>query len=128
MLYTATADNVNLPRISGRNIAHSKRSAVERAFVAADLHLGRYVLIKPTLAQAAKLLRVNAAYVAAAKAIAHDQAARNAVISGRVPLVVASWSETLADRYMRASPAERVALRKAAGVDQFWDELIAPAL
>jgi hypothetical protein len=121
MLYTGPVDNVN-PHISGRNIAHAKRSAVERAFIAADLHLGHCVLLKPTIGQAANLLQVNAAYVAAAKAIAHDQAARNAVVTGRIPLVVASWSETLTGRYMRSSPAERVALRKAAGVD-LWDEL-----
>jgi len=68
------------------------------------------------------------AYVAAAKAIAHDEKARGAVISGRVPLVVAAWSESLTDHYLHASPAERINLTQTAGVDHLWDELIARVL
>lgn len=94
-IYTSQVRDVKLTWITGRNVAHARRTAVERALLAADLPLGFYALVKPTIGQAADLLKVCPAYVAAAKAIAHDEKARGAVISGRVPLVVAAWSESL---------------------------------
>ena len=127
-IYTSQVRDVKLTRITGRNVAHARRTAVERALLAADLHLGLYALVKPTIGQAADLLKVCPAYVAAAKAIAHDEKARGAVISGRVPLVVAAWSESLTDHYLHASPAERINLTQTAGVDHLWDELIARVL
>ena len=114
--------------VTGRNVAHGRRTAVERAFLAADLHLGRVNLVKPTVKQVAAMLTVSQAYVAAAKAVAHDERGRDAVLAGRVPLLVASWSESLAERYLRASPAERVNLTQTAGVDAIWDDLIVPSL
>jgi hypothetical protein len=123
-----TSPPYGVKRVTGRNIAHAKRSAVERALMAADLHLDRYALIRPTIGQAAELLKVCPAYVAAAARIAHDEKARDAVLSGRVPLAVAGWSESLTDRYLRSSPAERINLTQTAGVDHLWDELIIPAL
>jgi hypothetical protein len=124
----ATSNQVPHPFVTGRNVAHARRCALERAFLAADLHLGRISLVTPTIKQAATMLMVSQAYVTAAKAIAYDEKARNAVISGRVPLLVAAWSESLSDHYLRASPAERVNLTQTAGVDHLFDELIVPAL
>ena len=48
LINSATA----VPRvITGRNLAHTKRTAVERALLAADIAAGR-VAVKPTLKQA----------------------------------------------------------------------------
>lgn len=128
IIYTPQARNVKPAWITGRNIAHARLTAVERAMLAADLHLGRYALIRPTIGQAADLLRVCPPYVAAAKAIAYDTRARSGVLSGNVPLMVASRSESLTERYARSSAEERAELTHTAGVDHLWDELIAPAL
>jgi len=128
MLYVDQNSNVNAI-ITGRKLAHAKRSAIARALVAADLHVGRLSLVEPTVIQAAALARVSVGYAHAAIAIVNDKDARAAVLAGRVPLVVASWAnESLADRYMRSSADERVELREMAGVDHLWDELIAPGV
>jgi len=71
------------------------------------------------------------AYVAVAKTIADDPDARAAALAGRVPLVVAGWSsssESLAERYLRASAEEKTTLGEVAGVANVWDEVIVPAL
>jgi hypothetical protein len=47
--------------VSGRRVAHLKRNAVYRAFLAADLVRGQVVLRKPTIKQAAELLKVSPA-------------------------------------------------------------------
>jgi hypothetical protein len=60
---------------------------VEKAFLAADLVRGQVVLRKPTIKQAAELLRVSPAYVAAV-AIGDDDKARSAVLRGPPPLVM----------------------------------------
>jgi hypothetical protein len=52
--------------VSGRRVAHLKRNAVYRAFLAADLVRGQVVLRKPTIKQAAELLKVSPAYANAA--------------------------------------------------------------
>lgn len=57
-IYTSQVRDVKLTRITGRNVAHARRTAVERALLAADLHLGLYALVKPTIGQAADLLKV----------------------------------------------------------------------
>jgi hypothetical protein len=51
--------------VSGQSIAHTipHLNAVRRAFIAANLHRGDEVLIRPTIPQAAALLRVSATYV-----------------------------------------------------------------
>jgi hypothetical protein len=49
--------------VTGRNIAHARRSAVARAFLAADLHVGRVHVVRPTLIQAAALTKVSVPYI-----------------------------------------------------------------
>jgi hypothetical protein len=44
--------------ITGRNLAHGRRSVLERAFLGADLHLDRTQLIEPTIKQCARLVGV----------------------------------------------------------------------
>jgi hypothetical protein len=73
--------------ISGRFLAHNHHDLVDRAFYAADLHLGAAVLTMPTVTQAAILARVNRSYAGwAIKRI--DE--RPAIEQGLVPLVPAS--------------------------------------
>jgi hypothetical protein len=44
--------------VTGRNLAHTKRSVPERAFLAADMHRNRVELISPTVKQCARLVGV----------------------------------------------------------------------
>ena len=44
--------------VTGRDLAHGRRSALERAFIGADLHLNRVELITPTIKQCAHLAGV----------------------------------------------------------------------
>jgi len=67
-------------QITGRNIAHSVRSAQQRAVLGAELLEGSTVLIKPTLLQAAEVVGVCAAYVRAARQM--SPAERIGVIAG----------------------------------------------
>lgn len=121
---------ITTPTISGLNLAHGHRSVVELSFVGADLHLGRTQLITPTIAQCARWLGVCRPYVTAAVAIANDQKARHAVLSGRVPLLSASnhsnRKETLAEHFARATPEEIAAAANTFGIDLVWDRMIAP--
>jgi len=114
--------------ITGRNLAHARRTAVERALAAADLHVGRLSLVEPTVIQAAALARVSVGYAHAAIAIVNDAKARAAVIRGRIPLLVASWSgsESLANHFLRSSRQERAALSETVGLDAIWDECVVP--
>jgi hypothetical protein len=75
----------------GRWLAHSKLGLAARAFVAADLVVGRCKLVCPTITQAARLARTNVAYVHWAL---RRQADREPIERGVFPLVPA-----------RASPA-----------------------
>jgi hypothetical protein len=78
--------------ISGRSLAHGKRSILSRAFLGADWHLNRVELISPTIKQCANNAGVCVPYLTAAVAIvaADDQAAREAVLAGEVPLLEAA--------------------------------------
>jgi hypothetical protein len=60
----ATPTIVRVPSmpVTGRYLAHSKLSSVERAFLASDLVSGNKRLIQPTIVQAAMLARVNKTY------------------------------------------------------------------
>jgi hypothetical protein len=115
--------------VTGRNVAHAKRSSAERAFLAADLHLDRAILAKPTIGQAAILLKVGRPYVAAAIAIADNADTRAAVLAGDRPLIVPGAYknlESLAAHFARSTPAERLDAARTIGVDVLWDSLIGP--
>ena len=116
-------------QISGRRVAHIKRNAVHRAFLAADLVCGYVVLRKPTTKQAAELLKVSPAYVRAA--IKADIYKRLSVLQGCEPLIKSkpkAKPETLAARLTRATPAERAAAALEVGVGAIWDSMIVPLL
>jgi hypothetical protein len=112
-------------------VAHIKRRAVERAFLAADLVCDRVRLIKPTIGQAAVLLKVNRRYVAAAAAIGDDNIKRGVIVRGRRPLItppVKSEPETLAAHLARSTPTERLEAARKIGVGVIWDEMLSPLL
>jgi hypothetical protein len=115
-------------RVTGRNLAHAHRSTVERALAAADLHVGRAVLVAPTVLQAASLLCVCRPYVTAACRIVDDQAARTAVLSGRVSLLDATkaGTGTLAEHFARSTPDEWLEAARVIGPAVIWDHMIAP--
>ena len=117
--------------VTGRNLAHTKRSVPERAFIGADLHLNRVELISPTVKQAACLAGVCVQYVAAAVTIATagSEAARAAVLAGDeaildVAKAVAPLS--LAEHFARSSPKEWREVARMVGPAVIWDEMIAP--
>jgi hypothetical protein len=134
MLYVSQAPDASVDStstISGRNLAHGRRSVVERAFLAADLHLDRVALITPTIKQSAILMGICAPYVAAAIAIAGDPAARDAVLAGSRSLLDAAKagnSETLTDHFARSTPEQWVELARTVGVDAIWDGMVAPLI
>jgi hypothetical protein len=49
--------------ITGRYLAHNQLSLVEKAYLGADLHTGKRVLVAPTVVESAMLARVNTTYV-----------------------------------------------------------------
>jgi hypothetical protein len=117
--------------VSGRQIAHGKGNAVQRALLAADIVRGKVALHRPTMGQAASLLKVCPSYVAAAVAIGDDIDARIAVLRGRRPLIVPpvkAEPETLAKHFSRASKAERVEAARELGAGTVWDEMLNPLL
>lgn len=118
--------------LTGRNIAHAKRATAERALVAADLHLNRAALTRPTIGQVAILLKVSRAYVAAAVAIADNVDLRAEVTAGRCPLMVAAIpgmpEETLATHFARSTLAERIEAAREIGVSVIWDQMLNPLL
>jgi len=114
--------------VTGCDIAHGKRTVPERALLAADLHLGRVVLTNPTVKQCAALAVVCRPYVAAAVVIADDQAARDAVLAGRMSLPAAAHAESLVDHFARSSTEQRLEVARTFGIAQVWDQLIVPLL
>lgn len=117
--------------ITGRNLAHAKRSVLERAFVGADLHLHNLGLILPTIKQSATLVGVCVPYVAAAVAIADNQAARAAVLAGDCTLMNAAKAaapETLAEHFARATSEEWLEAARMIGPARVWDHMIMPLI
>jgi hypothetical protein len=126
--------------ISGRRVAHLKRTAVYRAFLAADLVRGQVVLRKPTIGQVAQLLKVSPTYIQAA--LKSDIYKRLSVVHGCEPLIQSEpkakpaspfagssrWSESLAEHLARSTAAERAAAAREVGADVVWDDMIMPTV
>ena len=117
--------------VTGRNLAHGKRSVPERAFFAADLHLNRVELVSPTVKQCARLMRVCVPYVAAAVTIttADYPAMRAAVLNGDCTIVEAAKAvapESLAEHFARATSAEWLECARMVGPAAIWDRMVAP--
>lgn len=131
MLYRIQPDTTT-PTISGRNLAHSKRSVPERAFIGADLHRNRVELVSPTMKQCARLAGVCIPYVTAAIDIIDDPDARDAVLRGDLNILDAAKRShargTLVDLIQRSSPEELAAAARVIGVDLIWDSMLQPNL
>jgi hypothetical protein len=112
--------------IFGRDIAHSHRSAGERAALAAQLVLGERTLFQPTATQAGPLVRASLPYIHIARLL--KPATRMRVARGELSLVEASKANGLAEAWFLASPEERAALGSIVGVNQIWDDAIQPSI
>jgi hypothetical protein len=73
--------------ITGRNLAHVRRSKTERAFLAADHTAGKVKIVYPTLAQSAKIFDVS-----------YDYAFRAAHMSAAARLAVETGHRTIYDK------------------------------
>jgi hypothetical protein len=70
VLYRLNTSDVNpVPRITGRNLAHGRRTASQRAAIAAELRLGERVIVKPAEKQCAALVKVSVPYLRLAAAL-----------------------------------------------------------
>jgi hypothetical protein len=115
--------------VTGRNLAHAKRSVLECAFIGADLHLDHGGLVSPTVKQAAYLAGVCVPYVRAAIVLADDRAAREAVLAGEINLfdaVRANTAESLVAHFRRSSVEEWRACAREIGPALIWDQMLAP--
>ena len=102
--YSAASALVNPVRlVTGQWCAHAKLSLAERAYLAADLHVGKAQLISPTVVQSARLARVNPTYAHWAVKRPND---RLLVTSGAVPIVPPSMAKALP---APVSPLDRLA-------------------
>jgi hypothetical protein len=70
--------------VSGNLLSHNRWDPIGKAFMAADLYLGKRILRDPTIVQSALLARVNRTY--AFHAI-QRQAQRAEIEAGLIPLV-----------------------------------------
>ena len=113
-------------QITGRNLAHAHRGAHERAGIAAQMVLGEVALIKPTITQAASIVRASTTYVHEALRLKTETRARVAV--GELSLLDAVAANGLLSAWIASTPAERAALGAAVGVDEIWDHAIQPSV
>ena len=118
------------PSASGYAIARhaGEQSPLERAFSAARLWRGQVQLTKPTAIQSAAIFGVCPAYVRLAASIVDNPSTVQAVLSGRLSLVVAAGGESLPDHFARASVQEWQETAKTVGPVVLWDEMIEPLL
>jgi hypothetical protein len=124
---TTSSVNFNSGRpIFGRDIAHSHRSAGERAALAAQLIVGERTLCQPTATQVGPIVRASLPYIHIARLL--KPATRMRVARGELSLVEASKANGLLEAWYSASPDERAALGSVVGVDAVWDAVISPAI
>jgi hypothetical protein len=89
-----TAIHIEPRRVTGQNLAHVKRTATERALLAADIADGSVVVAKLTLWQAIALTGASPTYAAAAVKL--DAGERRAVRDGWRPADSANCSTCIA--------------------------------
>ena len=120
MFQYRTGSTPATPLISGRNVAHARRSIRQRALLASDLVAGRTIITPLTIVQATAILDVSYPTVAAAQAVGDDEDARADFLAGR------RYSESLAEHFARTSEAERLEAAREIGVGVLWDSMISP--
>jgi hypothetical protein len=114
--------------ITGRNLAHSVKSASQRAAIAAQLVLGELTLIDPTIIQAAEAAGISVPYVRLA--LVATAAEREALLSGdlTIPQIKPSSFRTLTTEWKAASVGERIKFVQAIGAETIFDTALVPAL
>jgi hypothetical protein len=112
--------------ISGRNLAHTHRSASERAGIAAQFVLGEAELVKPTITQIVPVAHVSTPYVHLALRLKAETRAR--VATGELSLLDAVKANGLLAAWIASTPAERAALGSVVGVNEIWDSAIQPLI
>jgi hypothetical protein len=129
MLFKPQTPLTSTQAITGRNIAHSPRGATQRAVLAAELVLGERLLVDPTILQSAAVCRVCRPYVQAV--LKADAGLRAELVAGTAEigeLLRPAGERELAQAWHAASPRERAAFGAHVGIDELWDDAIAPAL
>jgi hypothetical protein len=114
------------PTVTGRNLAHSHRTASQRAALAAQLVLEEVEQIKPTMIQAAAVTRVNIPYVQFALRL--TPATRERVAKGELTIAEAAKANGLLAAWEAATLADKAALGSAVGVNEIWDRAIQPSI
>jgi hypothetical protein len=78
--------------VSGRNIAHGKRNAMERAFLVADVRASRVAVVDLTVSQLATIAQVSQTMAHAAELVAAVPKLRAHVEPGYISLTAAAQS------------------------------------
>ena len=112
--------------ITGRDLAHSHRTASQRGALAAQLVLEELQRVEPTAIQAAADTGANMAYVQIALRL--TPATRARVAAGEFTIAEAAKANGLLGAWITSTPAEKAALGAAVGVDAVWDNVIQPTL
>jgi hypothetical protein len=109
--------------ISGRNLAHGRRTAGQRAVLAADLVQGLARLEQPTLKQVAMLAGVSVPYVQAALRLSPEK--RERIAAGRGSLCDAVRENDLLNSYRVATIKAKLGFSRAGGLTTLGDHTIA---
>lgn len=121
------AENAYSPAsVTGRDIAHSHRTASARAGLAAQLVLGEVKLIKPTITQVASIARISIPYVRLGLEL--TQGTRTHLAAGEITISEAARCNGLLAAWLAATAEEKAAFGVAVGVNEVWDEVIAPSI
>ena len=119
---------VNPVPVTGRFLAHNRKNRIDRAFLAADLHIDARVLVEPTVSQSAVLAGVNRTYAWWA---VNRQAEPTQIEAGLVPLMPASstahsahCNNSLAARAIEMCDSELIEFVGSVGVDRVLDAAV----
>lgn len=119
--------------VSGRAVAHGKRTVAQKALLGADLHTNAARLVAPTLRQCAGIVGVCVPYIKIGVAIADDMTARAAIAAGDISIrditnAFAQPHELLADHILRCSQDELLDAARAVGVTTVWGCMVEPLI
>jgi hypothetical protein len=107
--------------INGRGLKHLKLDVYQRANLAADCVSG-VTPLQPSIEQARLLFDVPRSL------LSKHLHARNGNGSNGKRKPKPTTPESLAEHFLRVTPAERLEAARIIGVDAVWDEMIAPLI
>jgi hypothetical protein len=114
--------------VSGRSLAHRRRTAGERAAIAAQLVCGELHLIEPTISQAATLAGASVSYTRIALEAPAEQRAKLAAGSQPITDLLHSAQDRELDQAWATATSEARAAFGRRHVAELWDHAIAPSL